>query len=281
MGKVGVVTGGNRGLGFALVKSLCQVWGNDGVVYLTARDAAKGRAAVEALNAEGLHPAFSALDITEDESVTALAEHIRATHGGIDVLIQNAAYAPAPDAPAIDEARAIVSTNNHGTYRVLRAFQPLFRTDARILVVASSFGTLASLDPRLHSRFCADDLAPEDVERRMDEFVAAVEDGRAKEEGWPDWVNIPSKVGQVALTRAFAQELARDATAQRGVLVNAVCPGWTWTEASRPYLERMPKVNAKMPDESAVDVIWLATLPPNASKPYGELVQYREVVPFK
>jgi len=42
MGKVGVVTGGNRGLGFALVKSLCQMWGNDGVVYLTASRCREG-----------------------------------------------------------------------------------------------------------------------------------------------------------------------------------------------------------------------------------------------
>ena len=34
------------------------------------------------------------------------------------------------------------------------------------------------------------------------------------------------------------------------------------------------------PDAAAADVIWLATLPQGATEPYGELIQYRRIIPF-
>ena len=45
--KVAVVTGSNKGIGFAIVKHLCQKI--DGVVYLTSRDEGRGKAAVAEL----------------------------------------------------------------------------------------------------------------------------------------------------------------------------------------------------------------------------------------
>jgi carbonyl reductase 1 len=63
-------------------------------------------------------------------------------------------------------------------------------------VVASFFGTLASLDPRLHPRFDVARMNLADVVKVMDDYVEAVETGRAAAEGWPGWINVPSKVGQ-------------------------------------------------------------------------------------
>jgi carbonyl reductase 1 len=34
-------------------------------------------------------------------------------------------------------------------------------------------------------------------------------------------------------------------------------------------------------DGAAVDVLWLATLPAGVQQPYGELVQYRKVIPWQ
>ena len=42
------VTGSNRGIGFAIVRGLCEQF--DGDVYLTARDESRGLAAVKKLN---------------------------------------------------------------------------------------------------------------------------------------------------------------------------------------------------------------------------------------
>jgi NAD(P)-dependent dehydrogenase (short-subunit alcohol dehydrogenase family) len=280
MTNVAIVTGANRGLGLALVRGLCARWGEDGLVYLTARNAQAGQQALAQLRSEGLRPAFHLLDIGEDQSVRAFAEHVCERHGGVDVLIQNAACAAKPDVASADQVRTMVNINNLGTYRMLRALRPLFRTNARVVVLASGFGTLTNLPAHLHERFDAAGLSMEDINHTMLEYATAVEQGRDQADGWPAWINIASKVGQVATTRIFARELQHDSSAPRGILVNAACPGWTDTDAARPYLEKMPHIRAKTPDEAAVDVIWLATLPKGASAPHSELVQYRRPIPF-
>jgi carbonyl reductase 1 len=66
--------------------------------------------------------------------------------------------------------------------------------------------------------------------------------------------------------------------AQRDILVNAACPGLVDTDASRPWFDDMSR--ARSPEEAATDVIWLATLPAGTREPYGELVQYRTLLPF-
>jgi carbonyl reductase 1 len=281
MNRVAIVTGANRGLGLALVRALCRQWGSEGTIYLTARNPERGRQAVELLRAEKLAPTFHALDIADVASIQAFADHIRSRHGGVDLLIQNAAYSPLPGIPGAIQARTMMHTNNHGTARLLEAMRPLLRNGARVLVVASGFGTLTQLPPHLQARFDTDHMTLSQLGAVMDAYVQSVERGTAQAEGWPEWINIPSKIGQVAAMRIFARELAGDPTAPRDVLVDAVCPGWTVTDASRPYLEQMPNPEARTPDQSAVDVLWLATLPPGTRAPYGELVQYRRVIPFR
>jgi carbonyl reductase 1 len=281
MNRVAIITGANRGLGLALARGLCRQWGAEDTVYLTARDPERGHEAVETLQQEGLKPQFRVLDIADAASIESLAAHLRAQHGGIDLLIQNAAYAPLPGVPGGTQVRTMIQTNNHGTARLLEAMRPLLRPGARVLVVASGFGTLTQLAPPLRERFDTEHMTLSELDAVMDAYVRAVEQGTAQDEGWPEWINIPSKIGQVAAMRIFARHLAQDPGTPPDVLVNAVCPGWTITEASRPYLEQMPHLEARTPDEAAIDVLWLATLPAGTRAPYSELVQYRRVIPFR
>jgi len=277
MAKVAVVTGANQGLGLALVRGLCRALGAGGIVYLTARDRARGERAVAELQAEGLSPRLEVLDVRDDASVTGVAQALAGRHGGVDVVISNAAARISPQVPAEQQVRIFVDTNNHGTLRMIRTFGPLLRDGARFIVVASSFGTLASLDPRLHHLFDVTQLSLAGLAKVMDDYVAAVEAGRAAAQGWPAWINPPSKVGQVAAVKVWARELAGQA-ARRDILVNAACPGLVDTGASRPWFDDMS--GALSPDEAAADVLWLATLPPGSREPYGELVQHRKVLPF-
>ncbi|HEU4538224.1 MAG TPA: SDR family NAD(P)-dependent oxidoreductase [Polyangiaceae bacterium] len=275
--KVAIVTGANRGLGLALVRGLCRALGEDAVVYLGARDEGRGERAVRELEAEGLRPRFARLDVADDASVAALAARVAGEHGRVDVVISNAAMPLTPGRPQRDQVEAFVETNNGGTRRMIRAFGPLLADGARFLIVASGLGRLRFLSPPARDRFDLGSLRLDDVDALLREFVQDTLDGSAQAKGWGSWINVPSKVAQVAAAAIFARELAAEA-ARRDLLVNAVCPGLVDTEASRPWFSDMSR--ALSPDAAAADVVWLATLPPGTREPYGALVQRRRVLPF-
>ena len=275
--KVAIVTGANQGLGFALVEGLCNSLGPGSSVYLTARDAARGEEAVRQLGGRGLAPLFHLLDVTDEASVAALAETIQSRHGGVDIVISNAAARISPDLPIAEQVRLFINTNNHGAYRMIRAFGPMLKDNARFVVVASGFGSLRNLPPRLHGEFDVASKSLEDIEQLMDHYVDLVEAGQAEAHQWPGWINVPSKVGQVASTKIMARQMKEEAS-KRGLLINAACPGLVDTDASRPWFDDMSA--AQSPAKAAVDVVWLATLPPRTETPYGELVQHRQVLPW-
>lgn len=60
---------------------------------MTARDVNRGTNAVKSLKELGLNPVFHQLDINDQESVDKFRDHIKATDGGIDLLVNNAAIA--------------------------------------------------------------------------------------------------------------------------------------------------------------------------------------------
>jgi NAD(P)-dependent dehydrogenase (short-subunit alcohol dehydrogenase family) len=85
--KVAVVTGANRGLGFETSRQLAK---KGYQVILTSRDEAKGKAAAEKLQAEGLDVTSYPLDVASDQSSQKLAEFINKQFGKLDVLVNNA-----------------------------------------------------------------------------------------------------------------------------------------------------------------------------------------------
>jgi NAD(P)-dependent dehydrogenase (short-subunit alcohol dehydrogenase family) len=86
---VAVVTGGNKGIGFALVKRLAELGLS---VVLTARDKQKGEAAVESIRAQlGLvasHVHFLLLDVSDPHSIQTFASSFKAKFGAtLDILV--------------------------------------------------------------------------------------------------------------------------------------------------------------------------------------------------
>jgi len=273
MSQVAVVTGANQGLGYALVEGLCRALAPDDIVYLTARDAARGDEAIASLRAHGLAPRLGVLDVDVPDSIERFAAMLGREHGGVDLVISNAARRMDPAVPPASQVRAFVTTNNLGTTRVIEHFGPLLCDGARLLVVASSFGRLRHLAEPLHARFDqAESLAA--IDAVMLAYADAVERGAAAAEGWPEWINVASKVGQVAAVRVFARTM-RDEAERRGLVIDAVCPGLVDTAASRPWFSDMSA--AQTPAAAAADVVWLATAP-RAEVPYGELVRHRAVL---
>ena len=161
---------------------------------------------------------------------------------------------------------------------MIKAFVPLLRDGSRFIVVASSFGTLVSLDPRLHPIFDVGRMSLADVEQVMNDYVHAVETGQGRRRK-------DRLTGSIPRRRSARWPPSRSWPAswparqyRRDILVNAACPGLVDTDASRPWFNDMS--GALSPDEAAADVLWLATLRIGVREPYGELVQHRNVLPF-
>lgn len=87
---VAVVTGSNKGIGYEIVR----VFAEKGLtVVLTARDPARGQAAVDELKATGLKNIwFHTLNVTSPESVKVLATWLKEKFGGFDILVSVADF---------------------------------------------------------------------------------------------------------------------------------------------------------------------------------------------
>ena len=273
--RIAVVTGANQGLGRALAEGLAAGMAPDDLVLLSGRNPDRVRTATAAVartataRVEG-----RVLDVRDGDKIAAVAAEL----GEVDILFSNAAARMTREADPADEVDAVAETNNLATTRILRAFAPRLRRGGRLIVVASALGTLGRLDGRVAGRF--DAAADEDLDA-VDALVAdwrrAVHDGRAEDEGYGNWLNIPSKVAQVAAVRAFARE-RRAADLAEGRLVMTLCPGLIDTDASRPWFEDMSR--AQTPAEAARWPVALALAPDFDPAYYGELVQFGKVLPF-
>ncbi|WP_328443253.1 SDR family NAD(P)-dependent oxidoreductase [Amycolatopsis sp. NBC_00438] len=273
MTRTAVVTGANQGLGFALTQGLATRLGPDDLVLLTGRDAERVAAAAERVAANPAtrsRVAGRVLDVSDTDAVARFARDL----GAVDIVLSNAIGPLYPERPQAEQADVFLDVANVGTHAVLRSFGPILRPGGRLLVVASSLGTLGHLPEALRPRF--DGVPLDDVERAVEDWRTAIHEGRAHELGWPEWINVPSKVAQVAAVRAVAAQ-RRERDVAESTLVAAVCPGLVDTRASRPWFADFSQ--AQTPDQAARAVLDLVLddLDPST---YGELVRFGTVVPW-
>jgi len=86
-GKVALVTGSSRGLGFGMAEGLAEA---GATVVLNGRDPATLAEAAAGLAARGLSVETQAFDVTDIAAMRAGVAAIAARHGGLDVLVANA-----------------------------------------------------------------------------------------------------------------------------------------------------------------------------------------------
>ena len=272
--RIALVTGANQGLGYALVAGLAARLQPTDRVLLTGRDPDRVRAAAASLPTTGARVEGRVLDVRDPDAITGLAAEL----AEVDIVFSNATSRMRPDADPAAEVDAVAETNNLAATRVLRAFAPRMRTGGRLIIVASALGTLDKLDEGVRPRFVAAATSLDAVDALVEQWRVAVKAGHAATEGFGTWLNIPSKVAQVAAVRAIAHE-RRAADLARGVLIAAICPGLIDTDASRPWFEDMS--SAQTPEQAAAWPVELAV--DDAFDPafYGELVQFGRVLPWE
>ncbi|XP_055272105.1 carbonyl reductase [NADPH] 3 [Moschus berezovskii] len=264
--RVALVTGANKGIGFAIARDLCREFPGD--VLLTARDEARGRAAVQQLQAEGLSPRFHQLDIDDLQSIRALRDFLRKEYGGLNVLVNNAGIAFKTDDPTPFDIQAemTVKTNFFATRNVCNELLPIVKPHGRVVNVSSSQGSqaLENCSEDLQEKFRCETLTEEDLVDLMKKFVEDTKNEVHEREGWPNSAYGVSKLGVTVLSRILARRLEEKRKADR-ILLNACCPGWVKTDLGGAHASRKVEEGAETP-------VYLALLPPDATEPHGQLV---------
>jgi NAD(P)-dependent dehydrogenase (short-subunit alcohol dehydrogenase family) len=141
-----LITGANKSIGFETARQLLQ---QGYYVYLGSRILENGLDAVKALNAEGLvNVEAIAIDVTDNESVSAARAEIGKRTDVLDVLINNAGinggFPQSALEATMDQFQQVYETNIFGVARVTQAFIDLLKNSPapRIVNVSSSQGSL-------------------------------------------------------------------------------------------------------------------------------------------
>lgn len=274
--RIAIVTGANQGLGRAIVEGLAARMDPQDLVLLTGRDA--HRVADAARQVAGAPRTRSrvegrVLDVGDAGAVAALAADLR---GGVDIVVSNAIAPLVPDRSQAEQADEFIDVANGGAQAVLRSFGPVLKPGGRLIVIASGLGSLGHLSPGLWPLF--DGATLDQVEYAVESWRSAIHAHTAQEAGWPRWINVPSKVAQVAAVRAVAAE-RRDRDLADGTLIAAVCPGMVDTRASRPWFADYG--GAQTPAEAATAVLDLVLSEDVDPAVYGELVRFGKVLPWR
>uniref|UniRef100_A0A8D9A632 carbonyl reductase (NADPH) n=1 Tax=Cacopsylla melanoneura TaxID=428564 RepID=A0A8D9A632_9HEMI len=272
MEKVAVVTGANKGIGYGIVKGLCQKF--DGIIYLTARDEKRGQDALKSIKDLNVckHPEklrFHKLDILDQGSIQALHNDLQAQHGGLDILINNAAIAFKNSATESfgQQAEVTLQTNYFALVTLCHMLFPLLRPYARVVNLSSSAGHLSNMaEGELKQKLLDNSLTEEQLSKIMNDFVNLAKEGKHAEVGWPNSAYSVSKIGVSKLSFIQHATLSKDTT-RPGIIVNPVHPGYVDTDMT----------SHKGPltiDEGAHSSLVAALVPQDAKEPRGQFIWF-------
>ena len=144
-GKVAIVTGGTRGIGLAIARSLAE----DGAsVVVSGRDAARLDAAVKELESLGASALGVAADAAKREDADRLVEGTRERFGRIDVLVNNAGVTRDQLLVRMkdDDWDQVMDTNLRGVFLMTRAVGKVMmrQKGGRIINIASTAGAMGN-----------------------------------------------------------------------------------------------------------------------------------------
>lgn len=227
-GQTVVITGaGPGGLGSALPAAFAGCGANLVLNHLQEGAAFDDFAA--GLDEAGVAVSYVHGDVSREQTAQRVIDVALAEHGGVDVLVNNAAITtPAPiEALTLDAWQRTLDVNLTGVYLMTRVVVPVMRRAraGRIISIASQVGQKGGVD---HAHYAA------------------------------------AKAGVIAFSKSVAREVAED-----GITVNCVAPGplegglmtevpQSWKDAKLRELV-IPRFGT--PDEVVPSVLFLASSP--------------------
>lgn len=204
--KVALVTGGNRVIGYELVRQLAM---KGFKVILTSRNSESGHKAVQKLKDSYLDVSFVVMDISSEASIRQAAATVSEQYGRLDVLINNAGIYLDKNQKLVNLDPSVLEktleTNFFGAYHIIRSFMPLMEQQAygRIINVSSEYGAMSEMSSS---------------------GVGAYK---------------LSKLILNGLTQLIAAESTKD------IKINAVDPGWVSSDMGGPSAPRTPQQAAR------------------------------------
>ncbi|RDZ09238.1 short-chain dehydrogenase [Priestia megaterium] len=204
--QVALVTGGNRGIGYELVKQLAS---SGFKVILTSRSSETGNKVTGELRELNMDVSFVLMDVDDPKSIEQAAAKVYEQHGRIAVLINNAGVYLDEHKHLLDMDPSVIEktmkTNFFGPLYVMRSFIPLMekRGYGRIINISSEYGEMRALS------------SPGVGAYKL------------------------SKFSLNGLTQLIAAEVKGD------IKINAADPGWVSTDMGGPSAPRTPEETAK------------------------------------
>jgi len=197
-GKVAIVTGGSRGLGFWMAEALAEA-GAD--VVLCARKLEPCEEAAKHMQEIGVRSLAVFCDVTDPDAVKALVEKTLLEFGRVDILINNAGFIweEPPENVTLETWNRTLAVNVTGTFLCSQEAgkQMIKQRQGKIINIASISG-LASIDPELSN-------------------------------------TVPYSAAKGAIV-AFTRDLARK-WCKYNITVNAIAPGYFSTKMSKFLVE--------------------------------------------
>lgn len=222
-GRSALVSGGDRGIGAAIVAALARAGAAVAIGYRTGREGAQALAAE--LTAEGCHVQDLSLDVTRRADCIRAVADTASRFGGLDILVNNAGYLNRVDFAAIEEEDwdHTLAVNLKGPFLLVQAALPHLQAagrHGRILNISSMGGqfggtkavpyaaskaALISLTKSLArlyagSGMTVNAIAPGLIRTEMMAMVVTAEEEAAAIDGIPlREIGMPDDIAQAAL----------------------------------------------------------------------------------